>query len=137
MSIISSFDISASGLFAQRTRLDVIAGNIANAQTTRTPEGGPYARRQVVFAEALGRRTRTAASGVEVVGIVADQAPPNIVHDPGHPDAGPDGYVALPNVNIIEEMTDMIAATRSYEANVVAMNAAKSMVQSALELGRG
>lgn len=137
MSIFSSFDISASGLFAQRTRLDVIAGNIANAETTRTAEGGPYARRQVVFAEALGRTTRAAGAGVEIVGIAVDPAPPNTVHDPGHPDAGPDGYVALPNVNVIEEMTDMVAATRSYEANVAAMNAAKSMFQSALELGKG
>lgn len=134
MGIFSSFDISASGLSAQRTRLDVIAGNIANAETTRTAEGGPYARRQVVFAEAL---KGSVGAGVEVVGVAVDPAPPNVVHDPGHPDAGPDGYVALPNVNVIEEMTDMVAATRSYEANVAAINAAKSMFQSALDLGRG
>ena len=116
MGIFSSFDISASGLSAQRTRLDVIAG------------------RQVVFAEALNG---SVGAGVEVVGVAVDPAPPNVVHDPGHPDAGPDGYVALPNVNVIEEMTDMVAATRSYEANVAAINAAKSMFQSALDLGRG
>ena len=137
MGIFSSFDISASGLFAQRTRLDVIACNIANAETTRTAEGGPYARRQVVFAEALRALAGATGAGVEVVEIAVDSAPPNVVYDPDHPDAGPSGYVALPNVNVVEEMTDMVAATRSYEANVAAMNAAKSMFQSALDLGRG
>lgn len=134
MSSFSSFDISASGLFAQRTRLDVIANNIANAETTRTPEGGPYVRKQVTFAEALDQNQK--AAGVEVSDITSDPAPPHMVYDPGHPDAGPDGYVAMPNVSTIEEMVDMVAATRSYEANVTAMDAAKSMFTSALELGK-
>ena len=136
MGAFSSFDVSASGLFAQRTRLDVIANNIANAETTRTVEGGPYARRQVTFAEALDAKLKGRA-GVEVAGIEADPAPARLVYDPGHPDARPDGYVAMPNVNIIQEMVEMTAATRSYEANVTAMNAAKSMFTAALELGRG
>lgn len=131
----SSFDISATGLFAQRTRLDVIANNIANAETTRTVEGGPYVRQQVTFQEALDSKLR-AGAGVAVDSIDSDPTPARMVYDPGHPDARPDGYVAMPNINIIEEMVDMTAATRSYEANVTAMNAAKAMFAAALELGR-
>ncbi len=135
MGAFSSFDISATGLFAQRTRLDVIANNIANAETTRTPEGGPYVRRHVTFQEALDDQLRIGA-GVRVESIEPDPTPARMVYDPGHPDARPDGYVAMPNVNIIEEMVNMTAATRSYEANVTAMNAAKAMFNAALELGR-
>ncbi len=131
----SSFDISATGLFAQRTRLDVIANNIANAETTRTVEGGPYRRQHVTFQEALDDKLRVGA-GVEVESVEADPTPARMTYDPGHPDAGPDGYVAMPNVNVIEEMVNMTAATRSYEANVTAMNAAKTMFAAALEIGR-
>lgn len=131
----SSFDISATGLFAQRTRLDVIANNIANAETTRTAEGGPYVRQQVTFQEALDDKLK-AGAGVEVDSVEPDDTPARMVYDPGHPDARPDGYVAMPNVNIIEEMVDMTSATRSYEANVTAMNASKTMIAAALELGR-
>lgn len=131
----SSFDISATGLFAQRTRLDVIANNIANAETTRTIEGGPYRRQHVTFQEALDDKLRVGA-GVEVESVEADPTPARMTYDPGHPDAGPDGYVAMPNVNVIEEMVNMTAATRSYEANVTAMNAAKTMFAAALEIGR-
>ena len=134
MSRFSSFDISASGLFAQRVRLDVIADNIANAETTRTPEGGPYVRKEVTFAEALDNQQRGA--GVQVSDITPDSTPPHMVYDPGHPDAGPDGYVAMPNVNTIEEMVNMMDATSTYEANITAMDAAKAMFSSALELGK-
>ena len=113
----------------------MIADNIANAETTHTSQGGPYIRLQVTFAEALGEQLK-ASEGVEVAGITRDPTPARMVYDPGHPDAGQDGYVAMPNVNIVEEMVDMIAATRSYEANVTAMNAAKSMFSAAIELGR-
>ena len=121
-------DISASALSAQRQRMDLIAQNIANAETTRTPEGGPYRRQQVVF-------TLDDQGGVEVTQVVEDPRPPRLVYQPGHPDADAAGYVALPNVNLVEEMVDMISAMRSYEANVTAINAAKTMAQRALDLG--
>lgn len=135
----SSLQISASGLSAQRQRMDAVSNNIANASTTRTPEGGPYRRQEVVFAVRteepnLGVR-RTA--GVESPQIVEDATPPRTVYQPGHPDADANGYVQMPNVNIVEEMVDMISATRSYEANVTALNAAKAMTMKALEIGRG
>ncbi|HUU54595.1 MAG TPA: flagellar basal body rod protein FlgC [Armatimonadota bacterium] len=128
---MDAFDISASGLSAQRARLDVIAGNIANVETTRTPEGGPYRRLQPVFASRQGN-----PGGVETIGLVADPRPPRRVYQPGHADADADGFVAYPNVNIVEEMVDLVSATRSYEANAAAFNAAKSMAQRALDLGR-
>lgn len=128
---MDSFDISASGLTAQRTRLNVTAGNIANVETTRTPAGGPYRRLQPVFA-ARGRNP----GGVEVVGIATDPRDPRRVYQPGHPDADAEGFVAYPNVKVVEEMVDLVSATRSYEANAAAFNAAKSMAQRALELGR-
>jgi len=125
-----SIDLSATALSAQRQRMDVIAQNIANAETTRTPEGGPYRRQQVVF-------TLDDAGGVEVTEVVEDPRPPRLVYQPGHPDADAAGYVALPNVNLVEEMVDMISAMRSYEANVTAISAAKTMDQRALDLGSG
>jgi len=128
---MDAFDISASGLSAQRTRLDVIAGNIANVETTRTPDGGPYRRLQPVFAA-----RRRSSGGVETLGLVEDPRPPRMVYQPGHPDADADGIVAYPNVNVVEEMVDLVSATRSYEANAAAFNAAESMAQRALELGR-
>lgn len=131
-------DISASGLFAQRVRLDVIANNIANAETTRTEDGGPYKRQQVLFsAEMKAAQGLTSGEGVRVEGVVDDPRPPRMIHQPGHPDANPEGYVAMPNVNMVEEMVDMISATRAYEANITALNAAKSMIAAALELGKG
>jgi len=128
---VDSFDISASGLSAQRARLDIIAANIANVETTRTPDGGPYRRLQPIFAS----RTRN-PGGVEMIGIAVDPRDPRRVYQPGHPDADPDGFVAYPNVNIVEEMVDLVSATRSYEANATAFNAAKTMAQRALDLGR-
>ena len=128
---MSSIDVSGSGLSAQRRRLDLIAENLANAETTRTPEGGPYRRQSPVFATDLMQ------GGVVVSDVVADPRPPRTVYQPGHPDADAAGYVRMPNVEVVEEMVDMISATRSYEANVTALNAAKSMTRKALEIGRG
>ncbi|MHB9025440.1 MAG: flagellar basal body rod protein FlgC [Armatimonadota bacterium] len=126
----NSMDISASGLSAQRTRLDLIAENLANAETTRTPEGTPYKRRQAVFS------LKPEEGGVEVSGIVEDARAPRLVYEPGHPDANAEGYVQFPNVNAVEEMIDLVSATRAYEANVTALNASKSMTRKALEIGR-
>ena len=125
------FDISASGLSAQRARLDIIASNIANVETTRTPNGGPYRRLQAIFASQPER-----PGGVEMIGIVTDPREPRRVYQPGHPEADSQGFVAYPNVNIVEEMVDLVSAARSYEANAAAFNAAKSMAQRALDLGR-
>jgi len=131
----SAIDVSASGLSAQRRRLDSIAENIANAETTRTESGGPYRRRQVVFEELATREL--GRQGVRVSAVQEDPRPPHLVYRPGHPDADANGYVAMPNVNLVEEMVDMISATRSYEANATALNATKAMARKALELGRG
>lgn len=143
MSFLSSMDISASALTAERTRMDVVAENLANINTTRTAEGGPYRRRYVVFeqkadpsfneylTDALGRR---AGSGVRVSEIGEDQSPFKLDYEPGHPDANADGYVEMPNVDLAREMVDMISATRSYEANVTAANATKNMALKALEI---
>lgn len=135
MGSFSSLDISASGLLAQRTRLDVIANNIANANTTRTDRGGPYRRQEVIFKAYTGDFERSTA-GVEVEAIVESLQPNKLIFDPSHPDADQDGLVAMPNVNIVEEMVDMITATRAYEANIQAINAARSMAAKAIEIGR-
>lgn len=146
MGIFSSMEISASGLTAQRLRMDVISNNIANVNTTRTEEGGPYRRQRVVFQERKrditfrdlleGSYLKQMGAGVRVVAIEEDPSPFKLVYDPSHPDADDNGYVRMPNVNIVTEMVDMISATRSYEANVTAINAAKSMINKALEIGR-
>ena len=135
----SSFDISASGIFAQRVRMDAIANNIANADSTRTASGGPYKRQVVTFKTALDESTGDgkSAAGVKVDSVTEDPTDFRLVHDPGHPDADANGDVRMPNVNIVEEMVDMISATRAYEANVTTLNAAKSMIASGIELGRG
>jgi flagellar basal-body rod protein FlgC len=135
LSSFSSIDISASGLFAQRTRLDTIANNIANANTTRTDRGGPYKRQEVILRAHSGT-IEDGDGGVVVEKIDQSTAPSRMVHDPSHPDADASGNVAMPNVNIVQEMVDMITATRSYEANVQAISAAKAMVSKALEIGR-
>lgn len=136
MQIFKAMQISASGLTAERFRLDLIANNIANVNTTRTEDGGPYRRKSAVFAEALDQ-AKKAGAGVRVVSISSDKTEPRLVYEPEHPDANADGYVAYPNVNIVQEMVDMITATRAYEANVTALNASKSMFLKALEIGRG
>jgi len=132
-SLFSAIDASASGLHAQRVRMNVISNNIANANTTRGPNGTCYKRQQVVFASVLD--DQLGCRGVRVVGIVEDGREPKRIFNPDHPDAK-DGYVLMPNVNIVEEMVDMISAERSYEANVMAIKAARGMALKALEIGR-
>jgi flagellar basal-body rod protein FlgC len=145
MDFFSSINVSSSALSAERTRMNLISSNLANANATRTPEGGPYKRKDAVFsATPMESRFNRALNGaaaqqirqVEVSQIVEDQNPPRLQYDPGHPDANPQGYVAMPNVNVVEEMADMIGATRAYEANITAVQAAKSMAMKTLEIGR-
>ena len=152
MGIFSSINIAASGLSAQRTRLDVISNNIANVDTTRTTEGGPFRRSRVIFRPKVQepywrspflpqKMDNGLGKGVRIVEIDKDlDADPRLVYDPTHPDAiktGPQkGYVEMPNVNIVEEMVDMISASRSYEANVAVVNGSKTMFMKALEIGR-
>jgi flagellar basal-body rod protein FlgC len=143
LNAFNSLRISASGLSAERLRMDTISSNIANVSTTRGEDGQPYRRKVAVFQENLNteldKRTgkmKENMLGVKAVGIVEDQSELKRVYDPSHPDADEEGYVNMPNVNILNEMADMIAATRSYEANVTAMNSEKSMFLKALEIGR-
>ena len=145
MDFFSSMNVSSSALTAGRTRMNLISSNLANANATRTPEGGPYKRKDAVFAatpiesrfnRVLDGETEKQVRQVEVTDIVEDENPPRLQYDPGHPDANPQGYVAMPNVNVVEEMADMIGATRAYEANVTAVQAAKSMAMKTLEIGR-
>ena len=152
MGMFDSFNIASTGLTAQRLRMDVISDNIANATTTRTTtDDGPYARKRTIFAPinirpdykspfVPDRIDHGLGQGVRVVKIEKDSAPFRLVYDPSHPDAikiGPEqGYVRMPNVNVVTEMTDLISATRSYEANVMIVNNAKSMFAKALEIGR-
>lgn len=135
--------ISSSGLSAERLRMDTIASNIANVATTRGENGGPYRRKIAVFQENLNNeidkntgKEKNEMLGVKAVGIKEDESPLRRVYDPSHPDADKDGYVLMPNVNVLNEMADMIAATRSYEANINAVNSEKSMFLKALEIGR-
>lgn len=136
----SSLRISSSGLSAERLRMDTIASNIANATTTRGEDGQPYRRKIAVFEENLTKEINNSKednlNGVKAIGIVDDDSELRRVYDPTHPDADADGYVLMPNVNILNEMADMIAATRAYEANVTAINSEKSMFMKALEIGR-
>lgn len=136
------FSINASGMEAQRLRMNTIASNLANAETTRTEGGGAYRRKDVVFSPEentfgsfLEKSLGGYATGVKVVGVVEDSRPFKYVYDPGHPDADTSGYVAYPNVNIVEEMVNMINASRSYEANVTAYKASRDMMMKALEIG--
>ncbi len=143
MDFFTAIEISGSALSAQRYRLNIISSNLANAQTTRTPEGGPYRRKDVVFEavslkpsfrEALKDAMRNAIQGVRVSKVVEDPTPFKLVYDPGHPDADKDGYVKMPNVNTVVEMVNLINATRSYEANIAAIDAAKNMALKALDI---
>ena len=139
---------AGSALTAQRLRMDVISSNLANSEATSTPEGGPYRRERVVFGsvlrDSLSKLSSSADSiangamngGVEVKANVQDDEAPRMVFDPTHPDANEDGVVAYPNVDMITEMTDMLSASRSYEANITIVNVAKSMAQRALDIGR-
>lgn len=145
MSLFSSLDVSASGMAAQRTRAELLVENLANAETTRTPEGGPYRRKDVVFSSdssvgtfssefssALG----SSANGVSVSDTIVDTRDPDRRYLPGHPDADKDGYVAFPKINPAEDMVDLLGASRGYEANVAAISAVKDMIQRSIDLFR-
>jgi flagellar basal-body rod protein FlgC len=148
MGLFGALDISASGLTAERLRMSVTAENLANAQTTRGANGQPYRRKEVVLQEvgqggfgatlasAMNSGAGARSGGVEVAGIVEDTANLKTVYDPGHPDADAAGYVRMPNVDTVSEMVDLISASRAYEANVTAMQAAKQMFTKTLELLR-
>jgi len=133
MDLFTAMDISASGLRAQRTRMNVISSNIANSQTTKTKQGGPYKRRDVVLRAKPFERV---LSGVKVEAIVSDPSKGKRIYDPSHPDADKDGYVEMPNVNIMEEMVNLIGATRAFEANTTSIKAEKDMALKALNIGR-
>ena len=148
MGMFDSFNINASGLTAQRYRMDVIAENVANANTTRTEDGSPYKRKVVAFEEKngsyenfdtiFGRAIRRfKGHGVAVSGTYEDKSEGNMVYDPAHPDADENGYVIYPNVNIITEMTNLIDASRSYEANATAFEASKAIAKQGLTMGQG
>jgi flagellar basal-body rod protein FlgC len=149
MGLFDALDVSGSGLSAERLRMDVTAENLANAQTTQGANGQPYKRKEVVLQEiggggfgaalagAMGTSAQSSSvGGVQVAGIVEDQTPAKQVYDPGHPDANAQGYVSMPNVDPVTEMVDLITASRSYEADVTAMQTAKSMFSKTLELLR-
>lgn len=163
MAFLSNLDVAVSGLMAQRARADVIAQNVANAETTRTADGGPYIRQCVVFSENVtrendresviefrtmvsehldrlkglaGKGTTEKEEGVLLTEIVEDPTPPTPVYDPSHPDADEDGYYYLPNVDVAEEQIDMLAATQSYTANLTIFNSLKSLAQKALTIGQ-
>ncbi|HEY3330541.1 MAG TPA: flagellar basal body rod protein FlgC [Capsulimonadaceae bacterium] len=147
---MDSLNVSASGMTAERLRMDVISNNLANANTTRTPQGGPFRRKDVMLSQGESTFSDTMAqaagvsggsnnselAGVKVTAILPDQSPFREVYDPGNPDADKRGYVRLPNVNVVTEMVDMMTASRAYEADVTAVNAAKGMATKALEIGR-
>lgn len=145
MGLFQAFDISASGMTAERFRVDTIAQNVANVNTTRTEDGTPYRRKIVTFAEKdltsfsnyyESSRARAVGNGVKVTSVKEDTETDFIMeYDPSHPDADENGYVSYPNVNTVTEMTNLIDATRAYEANVTAFNASKSMVQAAIKIG--
>lgn len=128
------FKVSASALAAQRQRMNIIASNMANAHSTKTEEGGPYRRRDAVFSSELMGASAEGLEGVKVVDVVKDPTPPKMVYDPGHPDADKNGFVAMPNVNVIEEMVNMMMASRAYEASVSAFTMSKSMLMKTLDL---
>jgi flagellar basal-body rod protein FlgC len=145
MSLFSSLSVSASGMAAQKARAELLVENLANAETTRTPEGGPYRRKDVVFEEdpsvgsfssELSSALGTQASGVAVSQVVVDNREPDHRYMPGHPDADKDGYVAFPKINPAEDMVDLLGAQRGYDANVAAISAVKDMIQKSLDLFR-
>ena len=140
MSLITALDINASGLTAQRYRAEVASANLANSQTTRTPEGGPYRRKDVVFETVPFSKAfdiaATGINGVEVAGVMDDPTPFDRRYEPNHPDADAEGYVEYPNVNSMEEMANLVEASRSYEANISAVNIIKAMIARTLEIGR-
>jgi len=145
MDFFSALHTSSSGLSAQRLRMNLISSNRANIHTTRTPQGGPYKRKDAIFEakpvpesfkDVLRSRGTKGVSEVKVAEIIEDSTPPILKYDPNHPDADEKGYVAMPNINLMEEMVNMITAARSYEANVAAVKASKSMALKALDIGK-
>ena len=137
MSISQIFDIASTGMAAQRLRVQLIATNVANSETTRTKEGGPYRRRDAVFqSQDMGFAGALASAGVRVASIQTSQEPFLTRYEPGHPDADPDGVVSYPNVNPVEEMVNLTEASRAYEANIAVVRAAKAMASSALDILR-
>ncbi|WP_316899321.1 flagellar basal body rod protein FlgC [Pseudodesulfovibrio indicus] len=146
MDFMTAMDISASGLSAQRAQLNVISMNMANIQTTKTADGGPYQRKSVSFEatpvyspfdQAMHDQLNRNLEGVKVLGVTADRRPYKTVYDPNHPDANDQGYVTYPDINVVEEMTNMMQAMRGYEANVQTIESAKRMFQKALMIGQG
>jgi len=143
MDTFNAMRIGASALTAQQIRLNTISSNLANIETTRTPEGGPYRKKSVVFqtqpvsfADRLDASMRSAVNGVQVSRIVSDTRPPEVRYDPNHPDARADGFVEYPNVNLMEEMADLMSARQAYDANVKTIQAAKRMALKAMEIGK-
>lgn len=145
MDLLTSLKISSSGLTANKKRMAAISSNIANAQTTRTAEGGPYRPKEVIFgseptsesfSEVLDNELNQNPQAVQAQEVVSSNKPPVLKYEPNHPDADANGYVAYPNINTMEEMANMIEASRAYEANINAMNTAKSMLIKDLEIGR-
>lgn len=145
MDFLTGLKISSSALKAQRTRMGAISSNIANAQTTRTPEGGPYRKKDVVFgseparesfADILEGEMDQYGQKVHATEVISSNSPPILKYEPDHPDANEQGYVAYPNINVMKEMSDMISASRNYEANINAFNTTKSMAIKALDIGR-
>lgn len=145
MSLFSALSVSASGMAAQRTRAEVLVENLANSETTRTPQGGPYRRKDVVFtsdaasspfASIFRERLDTPAEGVRVAEVVVDDRPPDRRYMPGHPDADAGGYVAFPRINPAEDMVDLLGASRGYQANISAMSAVKDMIQRSIDILR-
>ena len=152
MGLFDAIDVTGSALSAERLRMDVTAENLANAQTTRGANGQPYRRKEVILQEQGGQgsfgtvlagmmgggggNASSPARGVQVAGIVEDATPLKRIYDPGHPDADANGYVTMPNVNTVTEMTDLISSSRAYEANVTAMQSAKQMFSKTLDILR-
>lgn len=140
MDLLSSMKISAAGMSAQRTRMNVVSSNLANINTTRTPEGGPYRRQVVVMtaestADAFGKMLDGNISSPKVVTVANDPSDFQRVYDPSHPDADKSGYVSMPNVNLMKEMVDMLSAQRAYEANTTVISSIKAMAQQAIDIG--
>lgn len=137
MDIFGTFKVSASALYAQRERMNIIASNMANVHTTRTEDGGPYKKKDVLFQSfSIDPDNPVGPEGVEVVKVIEDNGPPLTVYDPGHPDANDEGYVDMPNIKVIEEMVNMMMASRTYEANVSTFNLTKGMFIKTLDIGR-
>ncbi|OGQ93154.1 MAG: flagellar basal body rod protein FlgC [Deltaproteobacteria bacterium RIFOXYA12_FULL_61_11] len=145
LDLFSAIDISSAALDAQRTRINILSGNLANINSTRTEEGGPYQKRNAIFSAEpvsdefdtqLHHKLREGVRTVEVTDIVTENREPRKVYDPHHPDADKHGYVAFPNINMMEELVNIMTASRSYEANITAMNSTKSMLLQALQIGK-